>query len=75
MVSKALAGDFAEAQKEHFRLWNLFKGLFIETNPIPVKAALEMLGIIKGKLRLPMSELSSANGEKVQAILKETGLL
>lgn len=75
MVHAALEGDFEKAVKDHYRLWNVFKGIFIETNPIPIKAALEMKGVINGALRLPMSRIGADNQEKLRAILQENGLL
>jgi 4-hydroxy-tetrahydrodipicolinate synthase len=75
MVKAALTGDYNTAREEHYKLWSLFKGLFIETNPIPVKAALHLMGKINGKMRLPMSEISEGNREKVKAILKGVGLV
>ena len=75
MVSKAAAGEYEEARKLHYELWPLFKGLFMETNPIPVKTALEMMGRISGTLRLPMSALEEENRGRLEALLKQTGLV
>ena len=59
----------------HFRLLPLLDALFCETNPIPVKAALAMRGLIQEELRLPLVPISSGNRERLQAVLKELGLL
>jgi 4-hydroxy-tetrahydrodipicolinate synthase len=75
MVAAALDGDFDAARSQHYKLWKLFKGLFVETNPIPVKTALQLMGKINGKMRLPMSEISDGNREKVKAILADLELL
>ena len=48
----------------------MFKGIFIETNPIPVKIALQKMGMYNGEMRLPMCEMSPANDEKLEKILK-----
>ncbi len=75
MVGLALEGKYGEARTAHYRLWNLFKDMFIETNPIPVKAALEMMGLINGKLRLPLSEIEQSNREKLKKTLKDLSLV
>ena len=75
MVRAFLAGRLAEAQKLHARYYPLFKDLFIETNPVPVKAALAMQGKIEEELRLPLVPLSPGNRETLKATLKACGLL
>ncbi len=67
-------GHVAEAQELHARLLLLVKALFIETNPIPVKTAMGMLGMLDLELRLPLCEMSPANREKLQQALQEFGL-
>jgi len=59
----------------HYRMLSLMDALFIETNPIPVKSALAMLGMINDELRLPLSNLSSGNEQKLRNILIDYGLL
>ncbi|WP_028918073.1 MULTISPECIES: 4-hydroxy-tetrahydrodipicolinate synthase [Pseudoxanthomonas] len=71
----ALAGDVATAMAIQMRLLPLHRQLFVEANPIPVKWALARLGRIGGTLRLPLTELEPANQAKVEAALRETGLL
>ena len=61
MVSKALAGDIEAALKEEQALKPLFEAQFIETNPIPIKAALAMKGLCQEEYRLPMCELTDEN--------------
>ncbi|RIL06576.1 MAG: 4-hydroxy-tetrahydrodipicolinate synthase [Proteobacteria bacterium] len=75
MVRAFRAGDLARARAVHFRLLPLFDVLFCETNPIPVKAALALRGLIHDELRLPLLSISAANRERLQATLKEMGLL
>jgi len=64
-----LAGNYEEARKEYYNLLPLMKAMFFETNPIPVKAALSIMGEIENVLRLPMSKLSKENHEKLVFIL------
>ncbi len=61
LVDLATAGDYAAARDLHYRLYPLFKNLFLETNPIPVKAAMTMQGTIEPEIRLPLTEMSDAN--------------
>ncbi len=68
MVDFCAAGNYAEGLKIHRKFYNLFKHLFIESNPIPVKAAMAMMGMIDEEYRLPLCEISDKN----RAILKAT---
>lgn len=69
------AGDYAAARKLYNRLTPLFKTLFIESNPIPVKAALAMIGMIEEVYRLPMIPMTPGNRAKLEQVLLETGIL
>ena len=71
MVDACAKGDFATALKYHRRYYRLFKDLFIETNPIPIKAAMAMLGIINEEYRLPLCEMAPANRDKLKATLSK----
>jgi 4-hydroxy-tetrahydrodipicolinate synthase len=75
LVRAFRAGDLAEARRFHYRLLPLFQVLFCETNPIPVKAALALMGVIGPEIRLPLTPLGEANRERLQVVLKELGLL
>ena len=75
MVEYALNGDFKNAQKLHIKLFPLFKILFIETNPIPVKTCLSLMGMISPEWRLPLCGLLEENFEKIKKVLKEFGLI
>jgi len=75
LVRAFRAGDHARALRMHQRLLPLFKALFCETNPIPVKAALALLGRIRDEIRLPLTRLSQANCERLQVTLKEQGFV
>ena len=66
MTDACAAGDFVAAAALHKKYWRLFKDLFIESNPIPVKAAMAMLGMIEEEYRLPLCPLSDANREKLR---------
>lgn len=71
----ALDGNFEEAKRMHYELLPLFKGIFIETNPIPIKAALAMKGMINEAYRLPMCEMKAENKEKLRKILKDLKII
>jgi 4-hydroxy-tetrahydrodipicolinate synthase len=72
MVKLALANDFARAGKLHRKLYPAFKTLFIEPNPVPIKAALVRAGIIgSGEVRSPLCEMSPANARTLERVLAE----
>ena len=75
MVRAFAAGKPAAARKLHDRYYPLFKDLFIETNPVPIKAALAMGGRIKEEYRLPLVTMHPKNRETLKATLKTCGLL
>jgi 4-hydroxy-tetrahydrodipicolinate synthase len=75
LVRSFRAGDHARALQLHQRLLPLFRALFCETNPIPVKAALALQGRIRDEIRLPLTKLTQPNRERLQVALKEQGLL
>ena len=75
MTHKALAGDFQGAYKIHKRLYKLFHDLFLESNPIPIKAAMADMGIIAEEYRLPLCEMSAAPREVLRNTLKSLNLL
>lgn len=75
MCGALLAGDIDKARDLHFKLEPLNKGMFIETNPIPVKTALSMMGKIQEEMKLPLCEMSSENREKLKKILKNYGVI
>jgi 4-hydroxy-tetrahydrodipicolinate synthase len=75
LCDAARAGEMKKARDLHLRLHPLFKALFLETSPIPVKTAMKHMGLIDGELRLPLCEMSPAAEEKLKAVLKEFDLL
>ena len=74
MVNAFAKGKVSAAQKIHHRLYPLFKDLFIETNPGPVKAALAMLGQIAEEYRLPLVPMNSANRARLRSTMKGCGV-
>ncbi len=68
-------GNLKEARELHFKLMPLFDVLFIDTNPIPVKKALELMGLSAGKPRLPLVELSSEKTETLKRVLESLELI
>ena len=75
MVDAFRRGQIRKASQLHAELYPLFKDLFIETNPIPVKAALAMMGLITEEYRLPLVPMNPANRAKLKATLKTCGVL
>jgi 4-hydroxy-tetrahydrodipicolinate synthase len=65
------SGDVKAAASLHRRLFPLFKDLFIEPNPVPVKTALGWRGVMSGEVRLPLCEMSEANQERLRKTLEE----
>ncbi len=75
MVNAALAGDYETARKIHFEIAPLIRALFLETNPIPVKKAAELIGLASGHLRLPLAPLSEANTMKLVDELRKLEIM
>ncbi|MEM6855197.1 MAG: dihydrodipicolinate synthase family protein, partial [Planctomycetota bacterium] len=70
VVDAAAAGDFATAKQKHLELFGLCKGcLTLATNPIPLKAAMQIAGMDTGEVRLPLTELEDEPRKKLQALL------
>ena len=75
LVHAALDGDWKRARDLHYRLFPLARAAFLETNPIPIKEAMAMAGMLEPEFRLPMCRMGDANREKLRAILKPYGLI
>jgi 4-hydroxy-tetrahydrodipicolinate synthase len=75
LVHAALDGDWKRARDLHYRLFPLARAAFIETNPIPIKEAMAMAGMLEPEFRLPMCRMGDANREKLRAILKTYSLV
>jgi len=74
LVRLALENDFAAAGKLHRKLYPLFKALFVESNPVPIKAALARAGVIgSDEVRLPLCEMSAPNRAIVEGVLESLG--
>ena len=71
----ALDGDWKRARELHYKLFPLARAAFLETNPIPIKEAMAMAGMIEPEFRLPMCRMSESNRTKLRAILTSYGLL
>lgn len=69
LVRAALAGDFATARSWHYQLLPFFRAAFIETNPIPIKAAMHLCGMAAGPCRLPLCDLASTNFAHLQHVV------
>jgi 4-hydroxy-tetrahydrodipicolinate synthase len=75
LVSEFEKGNIKKAREIHYRLLPLIKAIFIETNPIPVKTAMGLMGLCEPDLRLPMCSMLPENLEKLKKALKEYGLI
>jgi 4-hydroxy-tetrahydrodipicolinate synthase len=69
LVQAALAGDFTLARHWHYQLLPLFKAAFIETNPIPIKAAMQLCGMASGSCRLPLCDLTPNSIQELKQVL------
>jgi 4-hydroxy-tetrahydrodipicolinate synthase len=74
-IGAALKGQWDKARELHYKLLPLFKAIFIETNPIPIKAALAMKGMMQEVYRLPMCPLGAENRKTLAAALRELKIL
>ena len=75
LVNYALEGDFKTASKVHYELYDLMKVLFIETNPVPVKTALNLMGRPAGDVRMPLAPISEENKVKLKEVLENINLI
>lgn len=75
LVRAHKTGDLERAREIYYRLLPLLDVLFCETNPIPLKAALALRGLCGEEIRLPLTPITPANRERLQAAMKEFGLL
>lgn len=75
MIDAFEAGDMEKAKELHYKMRPLMDALFFETNPVPSKAALAMMGKIEYELRLPLCGMSDANYEKLKKVVSDYGLI
>lgn len=69
MVQAAQSGDYFQARNLHYQMLPFFKAAFIETNPIPIKAAMKLCGLPSGSCRLPLCDLSLASHQKLKEVI------
>jgi 4-hydroxy-tetrahydrodipicolinate synthase len=74
LTEAALAGNFEEARRIHYKILPLCRAMFIETNPMPVKTATRMMGLTNGLLRSPLCEMTEAGERKLRDALQAYGL-
>jgi 4-hydroxy-tetrahydrodipicolinate synthase len=75
MVHAALENDIKRARELHYRLFPMARAAFLETNPIPIKEAMAMAGMLEPEFRLPMCRMSEANREVLRGIIRQYGLV
>lgn len=75
MTHAALDGDWKRAREVHYKLFPLARAAFMETNPIPIKEAMALAGMIEPEFRLPMCRMADANRERLRAVLTPYGLV
>jgi len=75
MVTAMAKGEQEKAKKLNIKLYPLFDAMFLETNPIPVKKAAELMGLPAGHVRLPLGPLSEANEAKLKNVLAGLGMV
>jgi len=75
LCKAAIGGDVRKAMELQFQLLPLHKGLFVESNPIPVKWAVARMGLSGTALRLPLTALTEANRPELERLLQATGLI
>jgi 4-hydroxy-tetrahydrodipicolinate synthase len=75
LVRLAMDGKWEQARKLHLKLYRLFTDLFIDTNPIPVKAAMAMMGLIEEVYRLPLCSMSDKLKDQLRQTMRDAGLL
>jgi 4-hydroxy-tetrahydrodipicolinate synthase len=75
LTDACLKGNWEKGREIQFKLIPLIRSLFIETNPIPVKTALALMGKCSGDLRLPMTPMAEGNVKKLRQTMVEFGLL
>jgi 4-hydroxy-tetrahydrodipicolinate synthase len=75
LAAAGLAGDFARARDIHYKMMPLMRALFIETNPIPVKQALALMGRCANELRMPLCPMSAPAADRLRTAMKELKLI
>jgi 4-hydroxy-tetrahydrodipicolinate synthase len=75
MCNAFFAGNLAKARELHYKMWPLIEAMFFETNPVPVKTALKLMGKITGEVRQPLCPMSTANEDKLRQVMQKYGLI
>lgn len=75
LCAAGLRGDFAEARRIHYSIYEVCKAMFIETNPICIKEALALCGRIKFAIRMPLCEMTAGGRAQLEAVLRKNGIL
>jgi len=75
MCNAFFQGDLAKARELHYKMWPLIEAMFFETNPVPVKTAVKMMGKITGEVRQPLCLMSEANETKLRQVMQKYGLI
>jgi len=75
LAQACLKGDWEKGRKLQFQIVPLIRAVFIETNPIPIKTALSLMGKCRGDLRLPLTPMSEGNLKKLKTAMADFGLL
>jgi 4-hydroxy-tetrahydrodipicolinate synthase len=75
MINDALKGNWGEARRQHYHLLPFFKALFLETNPIPIKTALAMKGMVQEVFRSPLCVMEPKNREQLRTVLESLNIL
>jgi 4-hydroxy-tetrahydrodipicolinate synthase len=75
LTHAALDGDWKRAREVHWKLFPICRAMFMETNPIPIKEAMAMVGMIRAEWRLPMCAMSDANRDRLRKVLISGGVL
>jgi 4-hydroxy-tetrahydrodipicolinate synthase len=75
LTQSCMKGDWEKGRKLQFKLIPLIRAVFIETNPIPIKTALSLMGKCRGDLRLPLTQMSEPNLKKLRQSMTDFGLI
>jgi len=75
MCNAFFAGNLARARELHYKMWPLTEAMFFETNPVPVKTSLKLMGKITGDVRQPLWTMSEANENKLRQVMQKYGLI
>jgi 4-hydroxy-tetrahydrodipicolinate synthase len=75
MCNAFFKGDLEGARRLHYKMWPLIEAMFYETNPVPVKTAMKLLGKITGEVRQPLCPMSPGNEDKLRRVMQQYGLI